>query len=396
MTHFPSRRQWLRYAAFVPAGVAMGCNGAVSGQSQSNRDETTGADKQTETAGPSAPSAPKSSRSSINAKDSAMLQTVESLLGPVPRTSQIAFGQGRLAQLLPQAVVIRDTSTWKVAVELEAPKGAYAVGSCGDGSLVAVLVDQAVAHLPPDALEARRLPSVLSFGRDQTALILPAAGDRFWITSSKRTPIESYRTALAGGYIESTGDIKLKLFTNYRDATVLADGTIVVIDGNDLHTATSAATPAIHRGSFPLEGRVLGAPAAAGDQVWLASFDGTIALSSLPHPDQVLRSFSVDGFIKELISGPGNQLFATVWPDQRSPGKLFVVAMDGTTGRELWRDRVFAAVHDDLRPNDPLLLSTDLATDLVAGANPAGLVAVGGPRHLVVWHARTGERVELP
>jgi hypothetical protein len=300
--------------------------------------------------------------------------------------ARLAFGRGRLGQLTREALVVRDTRSFQVVVELpvEAPRRLVGLG---DGSLL-VAGRERVLRLPKDAARPEDHGRVTLFA-DST--ILPDARDaqRFWVAHPGDRTLYLYQLHDSG----ARGMLPFEQLLpaegcDGRGLTTLGDGSFACTTATGLRHFW----PEGKRVDLPLP------PASGGvwrllpknriDQVWMARDQGKLELYQLGATAAPLRTLELRDQPID-IAAQGNSVAMVSVAHPRGEARRWSVVVLDEQGKELMHAVVPGAENvaaDDWVAELLLDRSVVLSRDETQ-------VAVGGPSSLAVWDIASGREL---
>ncbi len=295
---------------------------------------------------------------------------------------RIAFVHHRLAMLTPDALVVRDTKTWKEIANVAAVEPRRVIG-LADGSVLSASKD-AVTVLAPRKNETTTTSRIPLFPE---SVLFPDLREkrRLWV-------LHGFDPTLYGYEIEDDGKLNTLDFIELKDFDLRAFTALK--DGSFLYTTKKGL-----RRFFP-GGRSVQIALPEGpdvwrllttrriDQVWIARDNGRFELLSIAGKGRVVRSLDLPSAYDVATS----DLAIAILRLERGAGKKrrFSLRVVDADGKELMEQELplgKAAGEGE----DWVAKITKNRAVVLAPKEP--LVAVGGPTWLSVWNFKTKKRV---
>ena len=295
---------------------------------------------------------------------------------------RVAFVHGRLAVLTSDALVVRDTKSWKEIAKVPALEPRRVIG-LADGSVLAASKDD-VTTLAPRKNEVTRTSRIPLFPE---SVLFPDLRKerRMWV-------LHGFDPTLYGYEIEDDGKLNTLDFIELKDFDLKAFTALK--DGSFLYTTKKGL-----RRFFP-GGRAenVSLPEGPGvwrllttrriDQVWVAREGGTFELLGIAGgKGQVVRSLTLPSAYDVATSNTAIAILRLERSDKKRHFALRVVDADGKQLME--QELPLSKAPGD--GEDWVEQITKNRAVAIAPKEP--LVAVGGPTWLSVWNYKTQKRV---
>jgi len=295
----------------------------------------------------------------------------------------VAIGKGRIAVLMDDALVVRDTTKFTEVTRIPV-NGQRHLAVMSDGSFLAPDAARTSWLLPHDT-KARSFPRFIRFP-ESMVFADRMTPDRFWVMAPFGTTLFGYSLAPSSlGFLLTREWIKLDGFDGHAFGS-LRDGSFLYSTSSGFRNFFGSGKKEDVVGDPQGVFRLL--PGSRSDTVWVLSRESADLFRLLAGKLVHLRKVPFAAMPYD-VEAAGKYLAVLELLQPTEQPWQFVLEVFDVDGKRLMRETLSA--DESLDPNTWFVALTRNRR-LSLWADPP-LVAVGGPESLTVWHADKGDRL---